>query len=103
MTVEMRTAAEQIALDLEGRGAARRAARETALMQRVLRAYVDRGRPVPVEEVVAAFPTKAPERVREELARLNGDDLLRVEQGYIDLAYPFSASATAFVVDFGEG
>ena len=103
MTVEIRTAAEVIALDVEGRGAARRAARETALMRRVLRAFVDRAGPVPIEEVVAAFPAEAPERVREAVARLNDDDLLRLEEGRIDLAYPFSASATPFVVDLGPG
>ena len=42
MMVEIRTAAELIALDVEGRGAARRAARQTALLQHVLRAFVDR-------------------------------------------------------------
>ena len=34
MALEIRTAAELIAVDVEGRGAARRAARETELLQR---------------------------------------------------------------------
>lgn len=103
MAVEITTAAELIALDVEGRGAARRAARETVLVQRVLQAFVDRAGPVRVDEIVAAFPAQTPERVREALARLNEEDLLRLDAGRIDLAYPFSASETAFVVDFGEG
>ncbi|MEX2223967.1 MAG: organomercurial lyase [Candidatus Rokuibacteriota bacterium] len=103
MTVEIRTAAEQIALDVEGRGAARRAARETPLLRHVLRAFVDRAGPVRVEEIVAAFPTQAPESVLEALARLDEDDLLRLDAGRVDLAYPFSASPTAFVIDLGEG
>lgn len=103
MTVEIRTAAELIALDVEGRGAARRAARETALLQRVLRAFVDRAGPVLVEEIVAAFPAQAPESVLEALARLDEEDLLRLDAGRVDLAYPFSASRTAFMVDLDEG
>jgi hypothetical protein len=103
MTVEIRTAAELIALDVEGRGAARRAARETELLQRVLRMFVDRPGPVPVEEIVAAFPAHAPESVREALGRLDDEDLLRIDAGCVNLAYPFSASATAFVVDLDEG
>jgi hypothetical protein len=103
MGLEIRTAAELIALDLEGRGAARRAAREAVLLQRVFRAFVERAGPVGVDEIVSAFPAQPPESVREALAKLDGDDLLRLDGGPVDLAYPFSASPTPFVVDLGEG
>lgn len=102
MAVEMRTAAELIALDVEGRGAARRAARETELLQRVLRAFVDRAGPVRVDEIVSAFPAQPSESVLEALAKLDEEDLLRLDAERVDLAYPFSASPTAFVIDLDE-
>ncbi len=103
MVLEMRTAAELIALDVEGRGAARRAARETDLLRAVLHAFVDRPGPVPVEEIVSALPTKPPERIRDALARLNAEDLIRLHGEVVDLAYPFSATPTPFVLDLGRG
>ncbi len=103
MTLEIKTAAELIALDVEGRQAARRAARETDLMRPVLRAFVDRSDPVQVREIVAAFPGQPPEKVVEALAALDEDDLLRISASRVDLAYPFSVSPTPFVVDLGRG
>jgi hypothetical protein len=102
MALEMRTAAELIALDVEGRGVARRAARETELLQRVLRAFVDRAGPVGVDEIVSAFPAQPSESVLEALAKLDEEDLLRLDVERVDLAYPFSASPTAFVIDLDE-
>jgi hypothetical protein len=103
MGLEIRTAAELIALDVEGRGAARRTARETEILQRVLRAFVERAKPVRVEAIVSAFSAQSPESVFEALAKLDEEDLLRIDAGRVDLAYPFSASPTPFVVDLGEG
>lgn len=102
MGVEMRTAAELIALDVEGRGAARRAARETELLRRVLRAFVDQAGPVRVDEIVSAFPAQPSESVLEALAKLDEEDLLRLDAERVDLAYPFSASPTVFVIDLDE-
>jgi hypothetical protein len=76
MAVEVRTAAELIALDVEGRGAARRAARETPLLRYVLRAFVDRARPVQVGQILSAFPTQAPDTVRAALEKLDEEDLI---------------------------
>ena len=98
----MRTAAELIALDVEGRGAARRPARETELLRRVLRAFVDQAGPVRVDEIVSAFPAQPSESVLEALAKLDEEDLLRLDAERVDLAYPFSASPTAFVIDLDE-
>jgi hypothetical protein len=103
MTLEIKTAAELIALDNEGRQAARRAARETELMRHVLRTFVDRTDPVQVEEIVATFPGQLPEKVFEALATLDEDDLVRISAGRVDLAYPFSVAPTPFVVDLGRG
>ena len=103
MALEIRTAAELIALDVEGRGAARRAARETELLQCVLRAFIERPEPVRLDQIVSAFPTRPRESVLATLAKLDEEDLLRIEAGRVDLAYPFSASSTPFRVDLGEG
>jgi hypothetical protein len=103
MTLEIKTAAELIALDMEGRQVARRAARETELMRHVLQAFVDRTDPVPVEEIASGFSGQQPEKIFEALAALDEDDLIRIRDGRVDLAYPFSVVPTPFVVDLGEG
>ena len=95
MALEIRTAAELIALDVEGRGAARRAARGTELLQRVLQAFVDRPGPVRVDAIVSTFPGRAAESLREALAKLNEDDLVRIDAGRVNLAYPFESSCGA--------
>ena len=78
MALEIKTAAEVIALDLEGRGAARRAARETGVLRRVLRSFVEAAGPVRLDAIVSAFPAQSPERVLETLARLDEEDLVRI-------------------------
>lgn len=103
MALEIKTATELVALDQEGRQAARRAARETELLRRVFRAFLDRTDAVQVEEVVAAFPDQPPGKVLEALATLDKDDLLRISAGRLDIAYPFSTSPTSFVVELGDG
>ena len=103
MALEIRTAAEVIALDVEGRGAAWRGARETELLQRVLQTFVDRPGPVRVEEIVSAFPAHPSGSVLEALAKLDAEDLVRINAGRLDLAYPFSVSPTPFVIDLGAG
>ena len=97
------TAEELIALDVEGRGPARRAAREAPLPRRILRAFLERGGPIPVEELVADLQGGSAEAIHQALIRLDDDDLIRIRDGHIDLAYPFSASPTAFVVRLADG
>ena len=97
------TADELIALDVEGRGKARRAARETPISTRVLRIFLDRGGPVPVDEIVAGLQRGPGEALREALIRLDEEDLIRIRDGHVDVAYPFSASPTAFVVRLPDG
>jgi hypothetical protein len=97
------TADELIALDVEGRGAARRAAREAPLLRRILRVFLDRGGPIPIEELVADFQGGSTEAVHEALIRLDDDDLIRIRDDRVDLAYPFSTSPTAFVVRLSDG
>ena len=97
------TADELIALDVEGRGPARRAAREAPLPRRILRAFLDRGGPVPIEEFVADLPRGSAEAVHDALTQLDDDDLIRIRDGRVDFAYPFSVSPTAFVVRLADG
>lgn len=88
------TADELMALDVEGRGKARRTAREATLPRRILRAFLERGGPIPIDEAVVD---------RDALVRLDDADLIRIRDGSIDIAYPFSAAATAFVVRLPNG
>ncbi len=102
MALEIRTAAELIDPELEARWTTRRAARETAVLQQVLRAFVERGGPVEVEHIVAAFADR-PEGIRADLARLDTDDLIQIRDGSVHIAYPFSAVPTPFVVELADG
>ena len=76
-SLEIKTADELIALDVEGRGRTRRAGRETLASRRILRMFLDRGGPIPVDEIVAAFQDEA---IRQALAALDNDDLIRIRE-----------------------
>ena len=88
------TAAEVIALDVEGRGKARLEARTTPLARQIIGAFLERGGPLPVG-ALGADP--------DALAHLHDADLIRIHDGHIDVAYPFSAAPTAFVVRLPDG
>lgn len=103
MTLEIKTAAELIAPALEARWASRRTARQTAVLQWILRAFVERGGPIPAEAITAAFPDAQAKAIRETLAALDEDDLVQVREGHVDIAYPFSAIPTPFVVRLADG
>ena len=93
-TLVVMTADELIALDAEGRGEARRAARTTPLARQILGAFLEHGGPLPVAPL-AADPGA--------LAHLHDADLIRIHDGHIDIAYPFSAAPTSFVVGLSDG
>ena len=97
------TADELIALDVEGTGRARRAARETSTATRILQMFLDRGGPFPVGEIVARLQQGSAESVHDALAKLDDEDMIRISDGCVDLAYPFSASPTPFLVRFQDG
>lgn len=88
---EIRTAEEFAARDLQSLWLARRAARERPEFRRVLQIFVERGGPVPIDEISQA------------LVALDDDDLIRIQGGKIDVAYPFTASPTPFVVRLPDG
>ena len=97
------TADDLVALDVEGRGQARRTAREAAMPRRILRAFLDRGGPIPVQEILSDVPPGSAEAVHDALIRLDEEDLIRIRDGHVDIAYPFSAAPTAFVVRLPDG
>src|SRR3989442_3355822 len=101
--LEIKTADELIALDVEGKAKTRRAARETAASKRILRIFLDRGGPIPVDEIVAAFQDGPADAIHQALVALDNDDLIRINEGRIDIAYPFSASPTPFLVRLPAG
>ena len=63
-------------------------------MRRVLRMFAERGGPIPVEEIGA--PPGA-------LLALDADDLLRIQDGHVDVAYPFIARPTPWIVTLPGG
>ena len=73
------------------------------MLRAVLRAFVERAGPVPVEALVVRLPGMEPRRVRESLAALDADDLLVLAGDTVDVAYPFAGRPTSFVVDLPGG
>jgi hypothetical protein len=102
-TLEIKTADEFIDSGLEARWAARRAARQTDVFRRILRTFVDRGGPIRIEDIAAAFPDRRAEATRQTLVTLDDDDVIRIHEDHVDLAYPFSAIPTPFVVRVPDG
>lgn len=97
------TADELKALGPLDRQAARRAARQQPLVRLILLAFVRRGGPIPVEEIVASSPERPAEEVHEALVALDADDLIRIRAGQIDIAYPFSGLPSPFRVRLPGG
>ncbi len=98
MTLQIKSAEELVDPELEARWTTRRAARETEILQAILRAFVERPDPIVVEEIIRAFPERAPDETRAALTSLDEDDLIQIRDGRVDLAYPFSTTPTSFVV-----
>lgn len=100
-SLEIRTAEQLADAALEARRRTRRVARETDVFRRILRSFVAHGGPIPVEQIVTASPDH--ESATAAIAALDDDDLIRVRNGQIDVAYPFAAIPTAFVVTLPDG
>ncbi len=98
MTLQIKTAEELVDPELEARWTTRRAARETEVLQAILRTFVERPDPIVVEQFIRAFPEQAPDETRAALTRLDEDDLIQIRDGRVDLAYPFSTTPMPFVV-----
>jgi hypothetical protein len=98
MTFQIKTAVELVDAALEARWTTRRAARETEVLQSILRAFVERPDPIVVEEFIRAFTWQAPDDTRAALTRLDEDDLIQIRDGRVEVAYPFSTAPTSFAV-----
>jgi hypothetical protein len=97
------TADELKGLNPLERQAARRAARQQPLARLILRTFLQQGGPIPIEDIIAASHGVRPDTLHDALVALDDEDLIRVRAGQIDLAYPFSASPTPFVVRLADG
>lgn len=71
----------------------RRAARQQPLVRLILRIFLRDGGPIPVADITGVSP-----EVESALVMLDDEDIIRVRAGQIDLAYPFSALPTPFLV-----
>src|SRR5439155_1859975 len=69
--LEIKTADEFAAHDLQSLWKVRRAARESAAFRRVLQLFVERGGPIPVEEIVGGMLDVEPEATRRALVALD--------------------------------
>jgi hypothetical protein len=99
----IKTAAELADPALEARWQARQAERRGDVFRAVLRGFLAREGPVPVEAVTEALPGRDAGAVGRELADLHDRDLLLLADGVIQLAYPFSGRPTDFEVALAGG
>ena len=97
------TADELKSLNPLERQAARRAARQQPLVRVILRTLLQRGGPIPVEDIIAASPDGHATALHDALVALDDDDLIRMRAGQIDVAYPFSAEPTPFRLRLSDG
>ena len=97
------TADQLKALNPLQRQAARRAARQQPLVRLILNTFLQDGGPVPVERIIAASPDGHAEALRGALVSLDDEDIIRVRDGQIDLAYPFATGPTSFRVRLARG
>ena len=103
MNLEIKTADELVDRELEARWAERRQGPQAEVLRWILRAFAERGGPIPVSEVEAAFPGRPAAAVREDLTALDETDLIVLAEQEIPLAYPFSATSTPFLVRLADG
>jgi DNA-binding FadR family transcriptional regulator len=101
--LEIKTAEELITPELEAELAARRSARESPVLQHILRAFLSVGGPVPFEAVEAALPGYTRDALREQLTTLDAQDLIQAGAEGVEIAHPFSATPTPFVVRLDDG
>jgi hypothetical protein len=96
--LEIKTADELMTWDTSARREDRRRDRQTAMMQTVYRLFLERGGPLPIPDIIAAFGDGRTYAARRALEALHEDDLLRIRDDAVDIAYPFAASPTPFTV-----
>jgi len=94
------TAEELKALNPLDRQLARRAARQQPLVQLILQIFLREGGPIPVANIIGAAPGGD---TQAALVAFDDEDIIRVRAGQIDVAYPFSAGPTPFLVRLPRG
>jgi hypothetical protein len=105
MTLPIRTAAQLQDLALPSSWTKRREARQDAdaALRVVWQHFMDRGGPVPIDEVVRSVPDRVPANVRAALMALDEADLLAIDDGGIRLAYPFTTGPNDVAVEVAAG
>ena len=103
MSLDIKTAEELVDRALEARWAERRHGPQAEVLRWILRAFAERGGPIPVSAVEAGLPEWPRTEVRDELAALDAKDLILLAEHEIPLAYPFSATPTPFLVRLPDG
>jgi hypothetical protein len=94
--------------DFMDRGRARRqrrrgVARRRGVLPHVLRLFVEQAGPVSRAALTEAVPGLTAARLDRELARLDAQDHLLLQDGAVVLAYPFSGLPNAFAVGLANG
>ena len=81
----------------------RRIAKRRGVLPHVLRLFVEHPGPVSRAALASALPALTPARLDRELARLDAQDRLLLQDSAVTLAYPFSAVPNAFLVRLANG
>ncbi len=101
--LQIKTAEEVIAAADDADAQTRRhAARQGPIVQAIYRCLLAHGRPVTAEEITAVLPGVLREAVENDLASLDEDDLIQLEEGRVAIAYPFMTGPSPFVVTLGS-
>ena len=94
MAFEIRNAVER---------ARRRDARQGAALHAVWQHFMDHGGPVPLEAVEQSVATEPSVDVREAIKALDEADVVLLEDGVIQFAYPFTTGPNPFAVELPGG
>ncbi len=103
MALPIKTLDELMDPAVDARQAARRAARQNALLRQVWRALLAHGAPIAIDVVEREATWLEPAAVRDGLAGLDEEDLILLQHGVVRLAYPFSGDPTAFTIVLPDG
>jgi hypothetical protein len=101
--LEIKTAGELTSPELEAEWAARRAARRSPVLQHIWRTFHAVGGPIPLATLERTLASDGPEAARQHLDGLDAQDLIQLGAEGVEIAYPFSASPTPFVVRLADG
>ena len=103
MILPIKTLDELMDPAAEARHARRRAARQSALLRQVWRLFLNHGAPIPIARLHREATGLDPAAVQEDLARLDAEDLILLQDGLVRLAYPFSGDPTPFTIVLPDG